>query len=111
MKQLATVVAIYYSDGDNLSYPKKPALFKFDSSLIKIGNSPSWESFNKTESPYLFVPRENDVYEGKNDKILFIEKEKMSIQKENFIAVYEDGHVERLKYEQAKVIWEETNKN
>ncbi len=116
LKQIGTIVGMYYSDKpDNYYYPENPQRFEFDLTLLSsayIKNSKkalpanwiipnTWEEFNKSNSPFLFLRQAGEKYtEDANTPLFMLKKEFRPPMLENAtLVLFEDGHVEHVKEE------------
>ena len=119
LKQLGTTVAMYYDDGDSTKYPENPNEYDIDLSLFcpphlqgkyiglpKDWKVPdSWEAFNQSNSPFVFIGNSNGHYTGSSDTPLFITRYGYQAGKDFYQLVYEDGHVSSISKASAIELW------
>ena len=119
LKQLGTTVAMYYTDGGSTAYPENPQSFDFDTSLFRPRHlsgtyielpedwkcPSSWEAFNQSLSPYVFVRSIQDGYAGASNVPMFIVRNGFQALPNMFQLVYEDGHVSTVSKDEAIKLW------
>ena len=109
LKQIGTIVAMYYSDADTNLYPQNPALFEIDESFLYSDDIKTWEDIS-LNTPYFFFPNTGDEYTGEADKPLAINWEHFDIPP-YYQVVWEDGHVSTVSPEEAKKMMKSSEKN
>ena len=62
----------------------------------------TWEKFNKSESPFLFVRGVGEEFTGSDEKVIFIIKEGYELREGLVYAVFEDCHVDIVPGDKAK---------
>jgi hypothetical protein len=124
---LARETATYFSDGVAVNYPKEPIdlltdntlsdqeirsffianhLNGTDKELAKTWQLPdTWEEFNRSEAPYLFLRSSADSYSGSGDTPLFIVKDGYQSYPDLYAVAFEDGHVSTVDRTAAILIW------
>lgn len=119
LKQIGTTIAMYFSDGGSTKYPENPQEFDIDVSLFypshlrgKYIELPkgwqipdSWNAFNNSNSPYVFLRSPEDNYTGSSDIPLFITRYGYQAGEDFHQIVYEDGHVSKVSFSDAKELW------
>lgn len=119
LKQLGTTVAMYYTDGGSTAYPENLQNFDFDISLFrprhlrgkyielpenwKLPNN--WESYNQSNTPFIFVRSPEDNYKGSAKVPMFITRNGYQAGKGLYQLVYEDGHVSTVSKDEAIKLW------
>ena len=118
LKQLGTTVAMYYTDGGESKYPENPKDFDFDESLFRPRHlsgkyielpedwqiPEDWKSYNQSNTPYVFL-RSSDSYTGDASVPMFITRYGYQAGEAFYQAVFEDGHVEKIPFDDAVVLW------
>ena len=94
LKQIGTIVAMYFTDGGSTAYPKDPSVLEIDEVILHTDKTSSWEE-TCINSPYFFFPNENHTYSG-SPKIPLATNWEPLREKPYFQIVWEDGHVSVL---------------
>ena len=119
LKQLGTLVAIHYTEGGPTTIPENPRDFNLMISLLRPSHlqgkyialpedwqiPDNWQSFNHSNSPYVFLKSAGDKYTGEAEEPMFITRYGYQAGKDFYQAVYEDGHVEVLSFDDAVELW------
>ena len=88
----------------NLFYPSH-----LQNKYIRLPNNwqipDNWHDFNQSNNPYVFVGNINQKYSASADVPLFIVRNGYQAYPNFFNAVYEDGHVGKVSYEEAIKLW------
>lgn len=119
LKQIATTVAMYFTDKTSFAYPSGPREFDIDLSLyypshlkgkyIQLANSwhapDNWREFNHSNAPYVFLLKEGEKYTGSADVPMFIVRDGYQAYPDRYSVVYEDGHVESIARSEAIPLW------
>jgi len=119
LKQLGTTVAMYYTDGGESKYPENPKDFEFNDRLFRPSHlrgkyielpedwqiPDNWESYNQSNTPFVFLRSPEDSYTGNALIPMFITRFGYQAGKDFYLAVFEDGHVDKISFDDAKDLW------
>ena len=119
LKNLGTGVATYFADGTFDDYPENPNDMELAVEKLRLKHlrgtdkempydwsfPDTWDEFNKSEVPFIFVRSPGEEYEGSANKVIFIIKEGYGALKGYYHAVYEDAHVDTISREEAEKLW------
>ena len=102
LKQIATTVAMYYTDGGPTTYPKSPKTLDIDGSIINNAVQDTWFNLSYT-SPYYFFPHEGSSYTGSAWRPIAVRKTPVNKYCNSSI-VYENGRALEISPELARFL-------
>ena len=111
----------YYGEVGKDLYPDNPQKLGFSAEKMKLDYltktdkelpedwqcPETWEEFNKSDAPILFLRSPKETYFGKNDIPVFITKPTHRAIKWTVCVTYEDGRIEAISLKEASKLLKE----